>query len=348
MIRGHDSYCRQYAQLRKVSRHLLSLLGFFVMTHALAEATFQNPVLRTDFPDPHIIRVDGVFYAYSTNAASRNVPVARSTDLVNWDIPNEALPGLGRWVRWGLPHVWAPEVIPIGEQFVMYYTARHRDMDRQCIGVATSSLPDRHFRDIRDEPFICQVAEGGSIDASPFRDDDGTLYLYWKNDGNHIGTATYIYVQQMTPDGLGLVGEPVRLIRNDRAWEGTVVEAPTMWKREGRYYLFYSGNSYAGFEYAVGYAVCDSPMGPCEKAPENPILTSRMTPPLVIGPGHQTIVTDDAGQDWLVYHAWEVTTAGLRGGRRMMWLDRLDWVEGRPVVRGPTTTLQPAPVIKSR
>jgi len=29
-----------------------------------------------------------------------------------------------------------------------------------------------------------------------------------------------------------------------------------------------------------------------------------------------------------------------------MWLDRLDWVAGRPVVRGPTTGVQPAPTIR--
>lgn len=328
---------------------LINLLGvLFSMSALAAEPTFQNPVLRTNFPDPHIIRVGNVFYAYSTNSASRNVPVARSTDLINWDIPNEALPVFGRWVRLGDSRVWAPEVMPIGDRFVMYYTARHRDMDRQCLGVATSERPDRHFQDTREEPLVCQVAEGGSIDAHPFRDVDGTLYLYWKNDGNHIGVASYIYVQELTPDGLSLVGEPTRLIRNDQAWEGRVVEAPTMWLRDGRYYLFYSANSYAGVEYAVGYAVCESAIGPCVKAPEIPILASHLTPPLVIGPGHQTILTDDAGQDWLVYHAWEVTTAGLRGGRRLMWLDRLDWVEGRPVVRGPTTDAQPAPTIRAR
>jgi beta-xylosidase len=333
---------------------LLSLVGLlaFVVTlvtsYAMSEGdSFQNPVLRTDFPDPHIIRVDGIYYAYSTNAASRNVPVARSSDLVNWDIPSEALPGLGRWVRLGNAHVWAPEVMPIGERYIMYYTARHRDMDRQCIGVATSDEPDRGFQDTREEPLVCQVAEGGSIDAHPFRDDDGTLYLYWKNDGNHIGVASYIYVQALTPDGLELTGEPTRLIRNDQAWEGRVVEAPTMWLRDGRYHLFYSANSYAGVEYAVGYAVCESATGPCVKATENPILSSCLTPPLVIGPGHQAIVTDDAGQDWLVYHAWEVTAGGLRGGRRMMWLDRLDWAEGRPVVRGPTTEPQAKPVVRT-
>lgn len=34
------------------------------------------------------------------------------------------------------------------------------------------------------KPLVCQHGDGGSIDASPFGDGDGSLYLHWKNDGN--------------------------------------------------------------------------------------------------------------------------------------------------------------------
>lgn len=310
----------------------------------MAQTTeFQNPVLRTDFPDPFVLEVDGVYYAYATNAAGKNIQVSRSTDLIHWDLPKEAMPGLPSWAKLGGSLVWAPEVMNIDERFVLYYTARDKASDKQCIGAATSEKPEGKFKDTRDRPLVCQASEGGSIDPSPFRDGD-TLYLYWKNDGNCCGMATYLYVQELAPDGLSLVGEPVRLIRNDKAWEGRVVEAPTMWKHDGAYYLFYSANNYAGFEYAVGYATCASATGPCEAAPENPILASRMTEkPLVIGPGHQTIIEDAAGDTWLVYHAWQVTSAGLRGDSRFMWLDRLEWQGGKPVVKGPTTAPQAAP-----
>jgi beta-xylosidase len=225
----------------------------------------------------------------------------------------------------------------------LYYTARDKTSNKQCVGVATAAKPDGKFRDASDTPLVCQVEEGGTIDASPFQDGD-KLYLYYKNDGNCCGIPTYIYGQELAADGLSLVGEPVRLVRNDRSWEGRVVEAPTMLKRDGQYYLFFSANNYAGHEYAVGYAVCESPLGPCEDAAENPILKSNLAKPpeLIIGPGHQTVITVD-GQDWLVYHVWEVVGGGRRGDRRQMWMDRLDWVDGKPVVRGPTVGPQEAP-----
>jgi beta-xylosidase len=306
---------------------------------------FQNPVIRRDFADPGIIRVGDTYYAYSTNAASRNVPLATSTDLVNWEYQADAMPALPSWAQLGGSYVWAPEVIQIADdQYNLYFTARDKAADRQCIGVAVSDKPEGKFKDTRDAALVCQVEEGGSIDASPFRDADGALYLYWKNDGNCCNIATWIYVQAMSDDGLSLVGEPTRLIRNEHAWEGRVIEAPTMWLQDGRYTLFFSGNDYAGPPYAVGYARCESALGPCESAPENPILSSVLDGPTpVIGPGHQTIILDKEDKPWVAYHAWQVTSSGTRGGARYMWLDRLTWEGDTPIINGPTTEPQPVP-----
>ncbi|MBC8098266.1 MAG: family 43 glycosylhydrolase [Armatimonadetes bacterium] len=313
------------------------------------QPTFQNPVIEANFPDPFILKVEATYYAYSTNANSRNVPVATSTDLITWDLGRDALPALPKWVDISNPNVWAPEVIQVDEQYLLFYTARDKASDRQCVGLAISDKPEGPFRDTRDAPFVCQSDEGGSIDASPFRDEDGTLYLYWKNDGNCCMMATYLYGRQLTADGTEFeTGEAVRLIRNDQPWHGPVVEAPTMWRRDDRYYLFYSGNVYAGEAYAVGYALCETPLGPCADAAENPILASVMEgTPLVVGPGHQTVIMDEAGDTWLVYHVWQVTKGGALTSNRQVWLDRLVWKDGLPTVAGPTRERQTAPVTDS-
>lgn len=304
---------------------------------------FQNPVLRADFADPGILQVDDTYYAYATNAIGKNVQVASSSDLVAWKQLPDAMPALASWAKLGGSFVWAPEVIQIGEKFVLYYTARDKASDRQCIGVAVSDAPQGRFRDTNDAPFICQPDEGGSIDASPFLDGE-TLYIYWKNDGNCCAKATYLYVQELAPDGLSLVGESTRLVRNDNAWEGNLVEAPTMVKHEDGYFLFFSANDYAGPKYAVGYATCESAVGPCQDAPENPIIVSRMKElPLVVGPGHQDVFEVD-GETWMMYHAWEVTSAGLRGGRRFLYIDQLNWQDGKPVLNGPSSAPQPLPI----
>ncbi len=326
---------------------VFSLLGGSTAAQDM-DTTFQNPVIATNFADPFILKEGETYYAYSTNSNSRNVPVITSTDLVNWTPGRDALPALPRWVNLSPSHVWAPEVIRVGEQFLLFYTARDRASNRQCIGLAISDSPGGPFRDPHDAPFICQAEEGGSIDANPFRDADGSLYLYWKNDGNCCMKPTWLYGQRLSADGRTLIGEPVRLLRNDQPWHGPVVEAPTMWLHEGRYYLFYSGNVYAGEHYAVGYAVCETPLGRCVDAAENPILASDLSQtPLAVGPGHQTVFLDKAGQTWLVYHVWQVTPGGALTDNRLVWLDRVTWREGRPVVSGPTREAQPVPVTRA-
>jgi beta-xylosidase len=176
--------------------------------------------------------------------------------------------------------------------------------------------------------------------------DGGKLYLYWKNDGNCCGITTYIYAQELSPDGLSLVGKATRLIENNESWEGRVIEGPQMFKHDTGYYLFFSAGNYADTTYAVGYATCDGPVGPCKQAPEgeNPILHSRMeSEPIVIGPGGESVI-QVGDQTWIYYHVWN-EVSGSRGDSRYMWLDKLDWKGGKPVVEGPTTGPQPDPKI---
>src|SRR5690349_16584 len=240
-------------------------------TTAATGPTFTNPVLTRDFPDPFVLKAGDRYYAYATNGAGKNIQRATSPDLVHWSVQGDAMPALPSWAQIGGNFVWAPEVIPVGGKYVMYYTARDKASDKQCVGVAVSDTPDGRFKDSNDHPLVCQADQGGTIDPDPFQDGD-KLYLYFKNDGNCCGRTTYIYVQELSPDGLQLTGQPTQLVSNDEYWEGHVVEAPTMFKHDGKYYLFYSGNDYGGADYAVGYATCQSPTGPCQYPPEHPIL----------------------------------------------------------------------------
>jgi len=286
-----------------------------------------------DFPDPFVLADGGGYYAYATNANERHVQLLHSTDLRSWRALPDAMPTLASWVRQPVPHVWAPEVIKLGERYVLYYTAHDRASDRQCIGAAVSNSPAGPFVDSADKPLVCQADLGGTIDASPFL-DGGRLYLYFKSDGNCCGKPTHIFGQALRPDGLAVVGEPVRLLTNGRTWEGKVIEAPTMVLREGKYVLLYSANDFGDGTYAAGYASCAGPVGPCEPVGDEPFLKTSKEAKL-FGPGHQAVF-QAGGQDYIAYHAWELKPDGKRGDRRFLYIDKLGWVDGRPVVQGTT------------
>ncbi len=301
-------------------------------------ATFRNPVFAGDFPDPFVLRVGDGYVAYATNGATENVRTLRSRDLVHWRPGPDAMPEPATWALRGW--TWAPSVLSRADgTFVLYYTARSFDRGLQCVGRAVARSATGPFVDSSAGPLVCQAELGGSIDADVFRDDDGALYLYWKNDGNCCGLPTAVYAQRLSRNGLRLVGRRVPIVKNDAGWEATTVEAPTMWRHDGTYLLFYSGNAYNTEQYAVGYAACRGPLGPCEDGPENPILSTRCG---AVGPGHQAVVQVGA-RTWLVYHAWSPGEVGSVAPGRSLWLDRVEWDGARPVVKGPTCVPQEGP-----
>jgi beta-xylosidase len=332
-------YCRLSTALVIILVALLALPGCAEEDYPdTGSSTFKNPVYDANFPDPHIIRADGKYYAYSTNASGANVPTLRSENLVDWTVGEDAMPELAPWTAPG--KTWAPEVLHRRDgKYVLYYTAASAASGKQCIGHALSNSPGGPFVDRDEEPFICQVDQGGSIDASPFV-DDGAIYLFWKNDGNCCGLDTFIYAQKLSADGLEREGEPVKLLTQDAAWEGGLVEAPVMWKHAGQYYLFFSANAYYNESYAVGYATCEGQLGPCKDAPENPILETGKG---AAGPGHPAIVKDDDGDTWMVYHAWPPDSIGSSIPGRTLRIDELRWKSSNPAVEGPTDHRQPVP-----
>jgi beta-xylosidase len=308
----------------------------------LTGPSFTNPVYKQAFADPHVLRVEDEYYAYATFDAENpsNIQVIRSEDLVNWERLGDALPALPEWSALNKGLTWAPSVLQIENNFVLYYTARDKESDRQCIGRAVSQDPAGPFRDESEKPMICQTDLGGSIDPYPFRDDEGKLYLLWKNDGNCCGLGVWLWIQELSPDGMTLLGEPIKLLMRDQPWERPLIENPAMVEHNDKYYLFYSGNWWESHTYAIGYAICQAVTGPCEKPLNRPWFEYENP---VMGPGGQAFFTDEEGNLWMAYHAWTGTNIGDDLGERSLHIDLVTFEGGRPVTNGPTYTPQLLP-----
>jgi beta-xylosidase len=305
------------------------------------------PVFRQNFPDAFVLSNGPEFIAYSTNDGP-NVPVALSRDLVHWTFAADpgkpgqrldALPKLGSWAKPGF--TWAPEVLPVENHYLLFYTASDRRKNAQCIGVAVASDPLGPFIDNSSEPIVCQTELGGSIDPDAFRDSNGNLYLYFKNDGNRVHARTALWGQALAQDGLSVTAHPVELLKDDQAWEERVVEAPTMVRSPAGYELFFSGGFFGwnpeegGLSpYAIGYASCAGPLGPCTPARENPILHSfnDRVSGCLSGPGHQSIF-EARGHAFMSFHAW-ATTSGCRKAedKRYLYVAPIFWKDGKPVL----------------
>lgn len=290
------------------------------------------PSYRRDFPDPFIVNIDGRYQAYATQSGGFNIQTMSSVDLTNWDPVTDALPSLPGWAARGA--TWAPAVMKRGERWLLYYTVRQRSSRRQCISTALADRPEGPFVDSSPGPLICQLERGGSIDPNPFVDTSGRAFLYWKSDDNALGRPTSLWGQELTPDGLSLVG-PVLQVEQDRPWESPLIEGPSMVMDAGTYYLFYGGNWWESASAAIGYAVCDTPLGPCAKdTTAEPWLSSSGA---ATGPSGPAFFADASGALWLAYHAWAPSQVGYAaGGARSLWMDRVRFTGGRPVIAEAT------------
>ena len=326
-------------------RRFIALALAAMSAGAVADPAFV-PVYKDNFPDAFVTRNGAEFVAYSTNNGI-NLPMLASRDLVHWapvaDPANsgkqlDGMPRLASWVKEGL--TWAPEVLQIGKDWRLYYTAHDAKGNRQCIGVASATNPTGPFVDPSPRPMVCQAELGGSIDASPFRDSDGKLYLYFKNDGNAVRRRSSIWVQPMAPDGLSVTGAAVELIHDDKEWEQRLVEAPSMVRSPLGYELFFSA-AYFGWNddqrlspYGMGYADCASPLGPCTKSPNNPILHSYRDAEAgcLSGPGHQSIFQVGT-RSFMSFHAWQATQGCRKAGdNRELYIAPIFWKDGKPQI----------------
>lgn len=309
------------------------LLPLFMLTIAgcatLPERTYVNPVLERDFPDPAVLRApDGWFYAYATqseaNGKTLNVQVARSPDLVQWAHLGDALPAKPRWAAL-TQDFWAPHVVydrPL-DRYVMYYSAQPDERKGKCLAVATARRPAGPFEDF-GAPLLC--GEGiEHIDPMAFDDpQSGKRLLYWGSGGKPIR------VQELAGDRLRFLpgSAPVDLVFPDASKPyRSLIEGAWVTFREGMYYLFYSGDRCCAKEpsYAVMVARSRSATGPFEEL-DAPILQRSGT---WLAPGHGSVIADDAGEDWLLYHA-----IGDSSRRRVMLLDRIEYRDGWPRVVG--------------
>ncbi len=272
------------------------------------------PLVGGEWPDPSVIFSAGEGYTAVTtsNGWAPTFRILRSDDLTNWRIAGAVF---RRPPSWAKTDFWAPEITKLGDRHAVFYSAlpRRRNGSWYCLGVATAPTATGPYTD-RGSPLRC--SKFGSIDPFPVRDENGVLHLLWKEDGNHFRRPTPIFAQQLSEDGMQLLGQPRELIRNTEPWEGAVVEAPSVIRRNGMFQLFYSANLCCGRRctYAVGVARSPTLIGPWKKHPGNPILRSGNGWRC---PGHASVTPDAAGGFRAFFHAYRGGD-GFLAGRQLL------------------------------
>lgn len=282
-----------------------------------------------------------------------NVPMYRSTDLTHWKYVGDAFPTTPAWL--GSGSVWAPDVVHRNGKYFLYYAASDTAAGGSAVGVATSKSPTGPWVD-SGAPVVEPTDAPNSTSKRWEFDPEvitagGKSYVYF---GSYFGG---IHVRELTADGLHSVASSEKQIAIDNRYEGTFIV-----KHAGWYYFMGSATNCCSGPltgYSVFTARSRSPLGPFLDRDGVSILANRVggTPVLTqngnrwVGAGHNAVVTDFAGQNWIVYHAVDRTDPYYAGDvgytKRPVLIDPLDWQHGWPVVRGgrgPSDSVMPGPV----
>ena len=218
----------------------LAVLAYAVAAQAAVSATalaYSNPItVPNEFPidgvgDPFVLKHNGTFYLYSSQFDAPGFQYWTSTDLVNWSYGG--LASSDPIVKDG----YAPEVVYWNGTFYMYTSPGGGGHY-----LLTSKSPGGPFTQFGGKL-------GGSIDGDVFIDDDGSWFFFDAGgDGLHASRMT-------SPASLG-----ADVLLGGVQMGGQWTEGPTVFKRNGIYYLTSTGNHVLSKGYRVNAILAISPI----------------------------------------------------------------------------------------
>ena len=260
--------------------------------------------------DPFVMRYKGVYYLYvSTKDNNVGVKCFSSRDLINW---TDAVMCSTDEITKG---AYAPEVVYWNGKFYMY----------------TSPAGNGHYvlsGDSPTGPFTVITSNvGRSIDGSVFINDDGNWYFYHASGSGILGCT------MSSPTTFGSDVNVGACMGNN--W----TEGPGVIKRNGVYYLLYTGNHVLSKGYRIDLA--KSTVGPISsytaQSAQNPILIKSEG--TFVGLGHGApFLGPDLDTYFYSYHNLVSTS----GPQRQFNYDRIAWNGDKLLILGPTNWSQQA------
>jgi xylan 1,4-beta-xylosidase len=289
-----------------------------MLNSTLGESYQNSLVLDQEWPDygigdPYVMRYNGLYYLYcSTKDFRVGIKAWSSSDLIHWKYEGLATE---EPLTEG---AYAPEVVYWNGYFYMY----------------TSPAGKGHYV-LRSEsptgPFTIQTENLGlSIDGSVFIDDDGKWYFTHASGKGIIGHEM--------PDPYTMTEE-----KTTNAFLGHWTEGSMIIKRDGKYFMTYTGNHVFSKGYRINYAVAtDSPIGTYKVPENNPIVIS--TKQDFNGLGHSSSVLGPNLDAYYIFYHNLIGHSKEGPPVRMLNMDRIVFNGEKMVVLGDGTHFpQPVP-----
>lgn len=249
---------------------------------------YNNPVIKGFYPDPSVCKVNGIYYLVcSSFQYFPGVPIFESKDLINWTQIGHCLTRRSQVqldTVGSSGGVFAPTLRYNKGRFYMTTT---NDTLRQNFYVWTDDI----YGEWSEPIFVDQ----GGIDPDLYFEENKAYFM--SNGTDDYGTPGIVQCEIEMETGRKIT--PSRSI-----WQGSggrYLESPHLYKINDYYYLLAAEG---GTEYGhmVTYARGNTPSGPFEAYPYNPVLTNRNLGGYELqGVGHSDLIQDDDGNWWLLH-----------------------------------------------
>ena len=279
----------------------------------MSSATFTNPILPGDRPDPAIIKVgDEYWMTYSSFEAAPGLLLYRSRDLIMWEYVCSALPR-------PIGNTFAVDIAEHDGRFFIYIPfipAPWSELTEPAIFVIHADSMEGPW----SEPVDLGIR--WAIDPGHVVGEDGHRYLFMSG----------IRRVRLSDDGLSTVGEVEQVYdgwRYPDEWvtEAYALEGPKLMRRGEWFYLVSAVGGTAGppTGHMVIVARSRSVHGPWENHPDNPIARTRSADEAWWSRGHATILAGPTADEWfMVSHGYE---NGYRTLGRQILLEPISWTE---------------------
>ena len=303
----------------------------------LAPDEFYSPILQGCYPDPSICQKGNDYYlVHSSFAIFPGVPIFHSNDLVNWTQIGHVLDRTSQLkvedcgISAG---VYAPAIRynPYNDTFYMITTQFSGGFGNM---VVKTKDPFQGWSD----PYKLNF---DGIDPSMFFDEDGKAYVI-HNDAPAPGEELYsghrvIKVWEYDLENDQVIAGTDQVIINggvDIKKKPIWIEAPHIYKKNGRYYVMCAEGGTGGNHSEVIF-VGDNPTGPFTPAPSNPILSQRHLdhnrPNKVEWAGHADLVKGPDGKYYGVFLGVRPNEKGRVNTGRETFILPVDWSGEFPV-----------------
>ncbi|WP_148226447.1 glycoside hydrolase family 43 protein [Paludibacter propionicigenes] len=308
---------------------------------------FYNPILQGCYPDPSITRKgDDYYLVCSSFAMFPGVPIFHSKDLVNWTQIGHVLDRVSQLkvhdcgISAG---VYAPQILynPNNDTFYMITTEFAGGFGNIMV---KSKDPLKGWSDPIKLNF-------DGIDPSIFFDDNGKAYIV-HNDAPDKGKELYnghrvikVWEYDVEKDQI-IPGTSQTIVDGgvDLSKKPIWIEAPHLYKKNGRYYLMCAEGGTGDWHSEVIF-VSDSPKGPFKPAPSNPILSQRYLNPkrtnMVDWAGHADLVQTPDGKYYGVFLAVRPNEKKRVNTGRETFILPVDWSGEFPVFENGLVPMEP-------